>query len=113
MTEQCGTPAYIAPEILRDRGYEGFGVDIWSAGVVLFALVYGTVPFKANNMNELHKLIMKGKYTLKSDVSEDVRDLLRRMLEPDPRRRLTIPEILCHKWFADYDSKGTLPATRL
>ena len=41
MTEQCGTPAYIAPEILLDRGYEGFAVDIWSAGVVLFAMLYG------------------------------------------------------------------------
>jgi len=53
MTEQCGTPAYIAPEILVDKGYEGFAIDIWSAGVVLFAMLYGTVPFKANNMTEL------------------------------------------------------------
>lgn len=53
MTEQCGTPAYIAPEILRDKGYYGFAVDVWSAGVVLFAMLYGTVPFKANNMNDL------------------------------------------------------------
>ena len=53
MTEQCGTPAYIAPEILRDQGYHGFAVDIWSAGVVLFAMLYGTVPFKAPNMTEL------------------------------------------------------------
>ena len=73
MTEQCGTPAYIAPEMLKDKGYEGFAVDIWSAGVVLFAMVYGTVPFKANNMHVLQKLIIKGKYTLKEDVSEDAR----------------------------------------
>ena len=53
MTEQCGTPAYIAPEILLDRGYEGFAVDIWSAGVVLFAMLYGQVPFKANNYSDL------------------------------------------------------------
>lgn len=53
MSEQCGTPAYIAPEILLDKGYEGFAVDIWSAGVVLYAMLYGTVPFKANNMSEL------------------------------------------------------------
>jgi serine/threonine protein kinase len=53
MTEQCGTPAYIAPEILVDNGYEGFTIDIWSAGVVLYAMLYGTVPFRANNMTEL------------------------------------------------------------
>ena len=53
MNEQCGTPAYIAPEILMDKGYSGFSADLWSAGVVLYAMLYGTVPFKANNMSEL------------------------------------------------------------
>ena len=51
ITDQCGTPAYIAPEILEDQGYYGFAVDIWSSGVVLFAMLYGTVPFKAENMS--------------------------------------------------------------
>ena len=54
MCEQSGTPAYIAPEIIRDKGYKGFKADLWSAGVVLYALLTGTVPFKANNMKDLH-----------------------------------------------------------
>ena len=108
MVEQCGTPAYIAPEILRDKGYEGFEVDIWSAGVVLYAMIYGTVPFRAGNMGELRKLIIKGKYALKDDVSEDVRDLLGKMLESDPKKRLTIPQILCHRWFSNYDSNSNI-----
>jgi len=54
MREHSGTPAYIAPEIIKDKGYKGFKADLWSAGVVLFALLYGTVPFKANNMKDLH-----------------------------------------------------------
>ncbi len=91
MTEQCGTPAYIAPEILRDKGYEGFAVDIWSAGVVLFAMLYGSVPFKANNMSELQKLILKAKYSLKDDISEEAQSLLKGLLEKDPQQRLTIP----------------------
>lgn len=89
MTEQCGTPAYIAPEILKDKGYT-FSVDLWSAGVVLFAMLYGTVPFKANNMEELHKLIIKGKYVLKDDITIEARNLLRGLLEVNPDKRLTI-----------------------
>ena len=52
--EQCGTPAYIAPEIISDEGYKEGTVDIWSAGVVLFAMLYGNVPFKGHNMKDLH-----------------------------------------------------------
>ena len=65
-------------------------MDLWSAGVVLFAMLYGTVPFKANNMEELHKLIIKGKYTLKDDISIEARNLLRGLLEVNPEKRLTI-----------------------
>lgn len=70
MTEQCGTPAYIAPEILLGcqqgaNGYKGFTPDVWSLGVCLYAMLFGTVPFKASNMNELHQTIIKGKYSLK------------------------------------------------
>ena len=88
MREQCGTPAYIAPEILRNKGY-GLNVDIWSVGVVLFAMLYGTVPFKAQTMEELHLLILKGKYLLKEDISVEARDLLRGLLEINPKKRLT------------------------
>ena len=52
MYEQCGTPAYIATEILKNKGYEGFSVDIWSAGSVFYGILSGTVPFKGNNLNE-------------------------------------------------------------
>lgn len=64
MNEQCGTPAYIAPEILKDKGYDGFKVDVWSAGVCLYAMLIGTVPFKAASMQELHHLIINGKYDI-------------------------------------------------
>ncbi len=98
MTEQCGTPAYIAPEILRDKGYEGFAVDIWSAGVALYAMLYGTVPFKGGDMKELQRQILRGKFSLKDSVSAEARDLIRRMLDCDPHKRATIPEIFAHPW---------------
>jgi len=96
MTEQCGTPAYIAPEILKDKGYKGFGVDIWSLGVCLYAILYGTVPFKANNMSDLHQLILKAKYSLKDDkveISEEAKNLIKALLEPEPKKRLTIEQV--------------------
>lgn len=101
MSEQCGTPAYIAPEILLDKGYEGFAVDIWSAGVVLYAMLYGTVPFKANNMSELQKMIIKAKFTLQDGISKEAKDLLRQLLEKDPTQRITIPNILAHPWIKE------------
>lgn len=101
MTEQCGTPAYIAPEILLDKGYKGYGVDVWSAGVVLYSMLYGTVPFKGNSMNELHKLIIRGNVTFKDDISEEARDLLKRLLEWDPNLRLSTDQILRHEWLKD------------
>ena len=57
--------------------------DIWSAGVVLYAMLYGTVPFKANNMSELQKMIVKGKYQLQEGISKEARDLIGRLLEID------------------------------
>lgn len=107
MKEQCGTPAYIAPEILRNKGY-GLNVDLWSAGVVLFAMLYGTVPFKAQTMNELHQLILKGKYVLKEDVSANARNLLRGLLEINPEKRLTIKQIYEHPWLKSMDSQVQL-----
>ena len=54
MREHSGTPAYIAPEIIKDKGYKGFKADLWSAGVVLFTLVCGHLPFEDSNTQSLY-----------------------------------------------------------
>jgi serine/threonine protein kinase len=90
MYEQSGTPAYIAPEIIKDKGYKGFKADLWSAGVVLFAMLYGTVPFKANNMKDLHKQIIEARYNLKDEITSEAKDLIKCLLNPDPNTRHTI-----------------------
>lgn len=126
ISDQCGTPAYIAPEILRNNGYEGYGVDIWSAGVVLYTMLTGTVPFKAHKIEELHKLILKGKYMSISEfnnnldnnnntssnmsnqpISSEAANLLSSILEIDPRKRITSEGILNHAWIKSLDFKQT------
>ena len=86
MLEQCGTPAYIAPEILLNEGYEGFGVDIWSAGVVLYAMLSGTVPFKGTNLKELHNLIISGNYQPINDISMEASHLINNLLETEHKK---------------------------
>ena len=68
--EQCGTPAYIAPEIVQEIGYKGFPVDIWSAGVCLYAILYGNVPFKANQIGDLNTELYQNEIEFKETASE-------------------------------------------
>ena len=112
INEQCGTPAYIAPEIISDQGYSGFNVDIWSLGVLLYAMLWGTVPFKASNMKDLHNLIMKGSFSFPWELSSDVKDLIKNMLKLKPEDRYSIPEILNSDWIKSremtHDSLGEI-----
>jgi len=106
--EQCGTPAYLAPEIIIDQGYEGYFVDMWSLGVLLYAMVCGTVPFKAQNLEDLHKLILKGDFTFPVELSQDAQSIIRGLIRLNPKERLTIPQLLCHPWLketSDEDSE--------
>ena len=103
LTECCGTPAYLAPEIIKGKSYEDFAIDIWSTGILLYAMIYGNIPFKAPTISDLKNKIISGKYKLKPCASEEVRDLLTKMLEVDPKKRISISGILSHRWFSDYD----------
>lgn len=96
--ERCGTPAYIAPEIFNDEGYEGFPVDIWSAGVTLYYLISGTQPFKADSIKVLKKEITSGKYDKLEKISGELSDLIDKLLQVDPKKRITISQILNHPW---------------
>ena len=92
--EKCGTPAYIAPEIISDLGYEGLASDLWSLGVVLYSMIIGTVPFKANSMKELHKLILKGEYDIPYFVSPEVADVIKSLIVLVPKERMSILELM-------------------
>lgn len=105
INEQCGTPAYIAPEIIADRGYEGFAADTWSLGVCLYAMINGMVPFKAQSLKELHKLILTSRYSLPETMSPQAKDLVSRMLQLVPSYRIPLEEALEHPWLAQESTR--------
>ena len=102
--ERCGTPAYIAPEIYAKIGYEGFKCDIWSAGVTLYYILSGTLPFKGSNIQELEKAILKGQFERIRNVSDEANDIIEGMLRIDPEKRFSIDEILKHPWLNKVNS---------
>jgi serine/threonine protein kinase len=104
--EQCGTPAYLAPEIMSEDGYETFYPDFWSLGVLLFAMLYGTVPFKANNMEELHMLIQWGEFAYPKDASENAKSLINGLIVVEAKKRMNIPEILNHPWLKEISEES-------
>ncbi|KAM7516751.1 hypothetical protein LguiA_006334 [Lonicera macranthoides] len=98
----CGSPNYAAPEVISGKLYAGPEVDVWSCGVILYALLCGTLPFDDENIPNLFKKIKGGIYTLPSHLSPGARDLIPRMLVVDPMKRMTIPEIRMHPWFQSH-----------
>lgn len=93
ITRCIGSPNYAAPEVISGNLYAGPEVDIWSCGVILYALLCGSLPFDDENIPNLFKKIKSGMYSLPSHLSQLARDLIPRMLVVDPMKRITIPEI--------------------
>ncbi|KAK3164171.1 hypothetical protein QOZ80_1AG0013670 [Eleusine coracana subsp. coracana] len=95
----CGSPNYIAPEVLQNRGYDGSLSDIWSCGVILYVMLVGYLPFDDRNLVVLYQKIFKGDCQIPKGLSPSVQDLLRRILEPNPMKRINISGIRAHEWF--------------
>ncbi|VVA33088.1 PREDICTED: CBL-interacting [Prunus dulcis] len=101
----CGTPNYVAPEVLNDRGYDGATADMWSCGVILFVLLAGYLPFDDSNLMTLYKKISAAEFTCPPWLSFGAMKLIARILDPNPMTRITIAEILEDEWFKkDYKS---------
>ncbi|KEG08979.1 putative serine/threonine protein kinase, putative,protein kinase [Trypanosoma grayi] len=112
MHTMCGTPTYVAPEVLRDGGYNGHIADIWSCGVVLYVMIAGYLPFDAETMNGLFLKIERGDYRRLRTGSNEVRDLIAQMLTVDPQKRITLGKIMAHTWFQiDWDASMLKGAT--
>lgn len=95
----CGTPAYVAPEVLVKKGYDGAKVDVWSCGVILFTLAAGYLPFNDPNLMVMYKKIYRGEFRCPRWMSPDLKRFLSRLLDTKPETRITVDEILEDPWF--------------
>ncbi|CAL1366455.1 unnamed protein product [Linum trigynum] len=100
----CGTPTYIAPEVISRKGYDGAKADVWSCGVILFVMLAGYMPFHDSNILAMYKKIYKADYSCPPCFSTSGKELIKRILDPDPATRISIAEIIENEWFKkDYE----------
>ncbi|KAF8026376.1 hypothetical protein BT93_F2997 [Corymbia citriodora subsp. variegata] len=95
----CGTPAYVAPEVINKKGYDGAKADIWSCGVVLFVLMAGYLPFHDANLMDMYRRITKGDFKCPQWFPHEVRKLLSKILDPNPNTRIGVDKIVEDNWF--------------
>lgn len=98
----CGSPHYASPEIVAGENYHGAPSDIWSCGIILFALLTGHLPFDDENIRKLLLKVQNGKFVMPKDLSPEAKDLILRMLQVKPRDRITVDEILVHPLLQRY-----------
>ncbi|XP_010920246.1 CBL-interacting protein kinase 5 [Elaeis guineensis] len=95
----CGTPAYVAPEVIHRKGYDGAKADIWSCGVILFVLMAGYLPFNDPNLIIMYGKISRGEFRCPTWFPSDVRKLLSRLLDPNPNTRIAMSKLMENSWF--------------
>ncbi|XP_075496720.1 CBL-interacting serine/threonine-protein kinase 20 [Primulina tabacum] len=95
----CGTPAYVAPEVISKRGYDGEKADIWSCGVILFVLLAGYLPFQDPNLVEMYRKISRGEFKCPNWFPPEVKKLLSRILDPNPYSRISVSSLMENYWF--------------
>jgi len=110
MHTACGTPGYVAPEVLKGDNYTK-AVDMWSLGVILYILLCGFPPFYHQNTTFLYKLIKKGEFGFPdpywTEISTSAKELIKGLLTVDPAKRLTATQVLAHPWVKGKEAKTT------
>lgn len=105
----CGTPSYMAPEIVTRKDYLCFPADIWAVGVLLYALLCGEFPFQGLNDRDLYQRIAVGAFILPARLSAPAKDLLSAMLCPDPQLRPIARVVLAHQWLTGVGKSTSQP----
>ncbi|KAI8613279.1 kinase-like domain-containing protein, partial [Chytriomyces sp. MP71] len=95
----CGSPHYASPEIIKGIKYDGVAADVWSCGVILYALLTGNLPFDDENIRKLLGKVKTGTFHIPDHISPPARDLLLRMLVVDPAGRIALSSVFSHPWF--------------
>ncbi|CAJ1944813.1 unnamed protein product [Sphenostylis stenocarpa] len=95
----CGTPAYVSPEVIAKKGYDGAKADIWSCGVILYVLLAGFLPFQDDNLVAMYKKIYRGDFKCPPWFSVEARRLVTRLLDPNPNTRISICKVMESSWF--------------
>ncbi|KAF5472950.1 hypothetical protein F2P56_009605 [Juglans regia] len=95
----CGTPAYVAPEVISKKGYDGAKADMWSCGVILFVLLAGYLPFQDSNLLEMYRKISRGDFRCPQWFPTEVRKLLSRIIDPNPSTRIDVSKLKENAWF--------------
>ncbi|KAI3389897.1 hypothetical protein SNEBB_008955 [Seison nebaliae] len=94
----CGSPPYAAPELYTDDYYNGEAVDIWACGILLYFMVTGTMPFRADSMSRLRQLIINGKYSIPKSISTDCQFIIERLLRQSWKERMSLKLIMGTSW---------------
>lgn len=95
----CGSPCYAAPEMIAGNRYHGLKSDIWSCGVVLYAMLCGYLPFEDQKTSNLYKKIMNAEYSLPKFLSNEAKDILSKIFVTDPNKRIGIEGLKEHPWY--------------
>ncbi|XP_056115034.1 serine/threonine-protein kinase BRSK2 isoform X6 [Rhinichthys klamathensis goyatoka] len=95
----CGSPHYACPEVIRGEKYDGRKADVWSCGVILFALLVGALPFDDDNLRNLLEKVKLGVFHMPHFIPPDCQNLLRGMIEVDATKRFTLEQIQKHTWY--------------
>lgn len=98
LNNKCGSPVYICPEAQTGEEYMGQPADVWALGVILYVLVDGSLPWSYTDKDKMQKEIMTGSYLPIENVSDECKELIQSILNPDPNKRITITAILAHPW---------------
>ena len=106
LSTACGSPIYAAPEMLSGKLYKGSTVDIWSAGILLYYMLCGHFPFEDISNEKLYKKILKGKFELPKFLSNNIKDLINKILVVNPQKRINIKDIKKHPWVLNYLEKN-------